>query len=140
MSEELQVFDLPFHPASHITTDELLPGDDLQSNLLVRHTMNSQLHLAKRAFSQRPHDMVGADALLRLLLRCRLNRFVPVAILFSPCAGIWRFVLCSAICRWGQRDLELAIFVGAVRHHRGVESCFWVRRRRDRGPHQTVWV
>jgi len=47
MSEKLQIFDLPLHPASHITTDELLPSNDLQGHLLVRDTVCGQLHLAK---------------------------------------------------------------------------------------------
>jgi len=47
MSEKLQIFDLPLHPASHITTDELLPSNDLESHLLVRHSVRSQLHLPK---------------------------------------------------------------------------------------------
>lgn len=120
MSEKLQIFDLPLHPASHITTDELLPSNDLQSHLLVRHPVRGQLHLSKGAFSQRTDNMVGADPLLGLLLRCRLNRSVVVAILRSTTARIWGLVLCATVRRGCKRNLELPIIVRAVRHHGGV--------------------
>lgn len=88
--------------------------------------MRGQLHLSEGPFSQRTDDMVGADSLLSLLLRCRLNRSVMVAILRSTTARIWRLVLRAAVRRGRERDLELPIIVRAVRHHGGVGGCFWV--------------
>lgn len=47
MSEQLQILDLALDPASHIPADELLPGNDLESNLLASAPMDGQLHFAK---------------------------------------------------------------------------------------------
>ena len=124
MSKKLQIFDLPLHPTSHVTTDELLPSNDLESHLLVRHPVRSQLHLPKGPLSQRTDDVVRSDPLLGLLLRCRLNRSVVVPILLSTTAGIWRLVLSATVRGGRERDLELPIIVRAVRHHGGGGGCF----------------
>lgn len=124
MSKKLQIFDLPLHPASHVTTDELLPSNDLESHLLVRHPVRSQLHLAKGTLSQRTDDVVRSDPLFGLLLRCRLNRSVVVPILLSTTAGIWRLVLSATVRGGRERDLELPIIVRPVRHHGGGGGCF----------------
>ena len=124
MSKKLQIFDLPLHPTSHVTTDELLPSNDLESHLLVRHPVRSQLHLAKGTLSQRTDDVVRSDPLFGLLLRCRLNRSVVVPILLSTTAGIWRLVLSATVRGGRERDLELPIIVRPVRHHGGGGGCF----------------
>ena len=94
--------------------------------------MYSQLNFAKGALAQRTDDLVGTDALLCLLLRRWLNGTVVVAI-WTARAGIGRFVVCATICGGSKRDLELAIFVGPVRHHCGVCCCFWREWRNLRG-------
>lgn len=117
MPEQLQILNLPFHPASHVPTDELLPGNYLQRHLLIGNSMDRQLDLTKGAFAQGTNDLVGADALLGLLLlRHWLIGTVAVAI-WTARAGIGRFVLRTTIRRGSKRDLELAVFVGSVRHH-----------------------
>lgn len=47
MSEQLQILDLALDTASHVPADELLPGNDLESNLLTSAPMHGQLHFAK---------------------------------------------------------------------------------------------
>lgn len=124
VSEELQVLDFPLDPAGHVPADELLPRNDLQGNLLVRHAVHGQLDLAKGALAEGLDDVVGADTLLGLLLRSRLNGSVLAAILVAASAGIGRLVLGSAVGRRSERDLQLAVLVGAVGHHRGVVVAF----------------
>ena len=123
MSQQLQILNLPFYPPSHITADELLPRNDLERNLLVCNPMDGQLHLAKGTLSQGSYDLVGADALLRLLLRCRLGELVRIAILGSSSARIGRFVLGATVGRGCKGDLELAVVICAVRHHGVVWGC-----------------
>lgn len=66
MSEQLQIFNLTLDTASHVPADKLLPGNDLEGNLLASAAMDSQLHFAKRALAQGLDDVVLADALIRL--------------------------------------------------------------------------
>src|SRR6266542_6340054 len=106
MSKKLEVLNFPLYPASHVAADELLPRNDLDRHLLVRNTMCSQLDLTKRSFSKCSYDMVGTDALFRLLLRYRFNRSVIVVILGSARTGIGRFVLGATVRRGRERDLE----------------------------------
>ena len=121
MSKKLQILNLPLNPTSHVATDELLSGNYLERNLLVGDSMNSQLDLAKGPLSKRPNYLICADTLLGLLLRCRFNGAVVVAILLSVGARIWRLILSSTVCRWRKGNLQLTIFVCgiSVRHHRG---------------------
>lgn len=71
MSEQLQVLNFSLHPTSHVPADELLPRDDLQSDLLVGDSMHGQLDLSKRTLAESPNDMICTDSLLCLLLRQR---------------------------------------------------------------------
>lgn len=123
VSEQLQVLNLPLHPARHISTDQLLPRNNLQGDLLIGDPVDSQLDFAKGALAQRPDDLVGADALFCLLLRRWLNGTVIVAI-WTARTGIRRFIVRTTVRGGCERDLELAIFVGPVRHHCGVVCCF----------------
>jgi hypothetical protein len=66
MAQELQVFNLALYAPSHVSTDKLLAGDDLERYPLSRAMVDSQLHLSKGALAQGADDLVGADALLRL--------------------------------------------------------------------------
>ena len=45
--EELEIFDLSLDPAGHVSADELLPGDDLEGDLLVCAAVYGELHLAE---------------------------------------------------------------------------------------------
>ena len=100
MSQQLQVLDLSFHPTRHVPRDELLSGNNLQGNLLVRDPVSRQLDLPKTALPKRADDMVGPDALLGLPLRRGLNGPVFVAIRLAASACIGRFVLSSAVRGW----------------------------------------
>src|SRR5687768_9597359 len=48
MSQQLEIFNLSLDPTSHVTADELLPGDDLERDMLPRAVVDGQLDLAKR--------------------------------------------------------------------------------------------
>jgi hypothetical protein len=119
VSEELQVLDLSLNPSGHITANEFLSGNNLQGDLLLGDSVYCQLDLAKGAFSEGLNDLVSPNALFGLLLRRRLNRSIIVAILFSASTRIGRLVLSSTICGRSERDLQLPVLVGAVRHHCG---------------------
>lgn len=67
MSEQLKVFNLSLDSAGHVTTNELLASDDLEGDLLAGAVMDRQLNLSKGPLAERADDLVGADALLRLL-------------------------------------------------------------------------
>lgn len=105
MSQQLQVLDLPLDPARHVSGDEFLPRNNLQRHLLVRDAVHRQLDFPKAALAERADDMVGADALLGLLLRSRLGGPVLVAIWLAATARIRGLVLCSSVCGWRQGDL-----------------------------------
>lgn len=83
--------------------------------------MCSQLHFPKRPFAECSYNVIGANALLCLLLRHRFDRSMVVAVIGSSTgARIWWLVVRAAVGRRGQRDLQLAVVVGgAVRHHCG---------------------
>lgn len=128
MSKQLQIFDFALNSTSHVPTDQLLPRNNLESHLLVRHPVHGQLNLSKAALSQRPDDLVGANPLLCLLLRLRLlGRAMRVPSIWTAGAGIGGFVVRATVGRWSEGDLKLAIIVCAVRHHN------LYRGERDRG-------
>jgi hypothetical protein len=70
--QQLQVLNLALDAAGHVAADELLPGDDLEGDLLAGAVVDGQPHLAKGALAQGPDDGVGANPLLRLGLVLRL--------------------------------------------------------------------
>ena len=52
MSEELQILDLPSDLAHHIQVLDLLPVEDLDSNLVPSQLVETDFHLAKGADTQ----------------------------------------------------------------------------------------
>lgn len=60
----MKILDLALYAALHVATDELLAGNDLESNLLAGAAMDSQLDLAEAALAERLDNVVGTDALL----------------------------------------------------------------------------
>ena len=65
MSQELQILYLAFDASSHISIDQLAPGDDLQGHLLAADLMHRQLDLAKGSLSERLDNIVLAEPLRR---------------------------------------------------------------------------
>ncbi len=68
VTQKLQVFNLALDAADHVAADELLPGDNLEGDLLAGADVSSQSDLTKRAFPQGPNNLVRAYALLGLCL------------------------------------------------------------------------
>lgn len=66
VSQKLQIFNFSLDSPSHITADELLARNNLESDLLASAPMDGQLDLAKRAFTQRLDNIVLADSLVSL--------------------------------------------------------------------------
>src|SRR5438045_8863790 len=65
MSQQLQVLNLSFYSAHHVTAGNFAPRDNLQSYFLFTDFMNSQFHLSKRSFSQRFDNPILTEALIR---------------------------------------------------------------------------
>lgn len=74
MAKELKILNLSLNPSDHVSTDQLLACDDLESDLLIGRPMNSELDLAEGTLAQRLDNIVGADALVDLGLLARLLR------------------------------------------------------------------
>jgi hypothetical protein len=117
VSQQLQILNLSFNSARHVTTDELLSRNDLQGYLLVRRSVNSELHLTEGTLSKCPDDMIGTDTLLGLLWGW-LNRLLLLR-LGAAGIGIGSLVLRAAVIGGGERDGEFLIIVPLVlvRHH-----------------------
>ena len=64
MAKQLEVFNLALNPALHVATDEFLPRNNLESDLLAGAAMHGQLDLAEAALAEGLDDVVCADALL----------------------------------------------------------------------------
>jgi hypothetical protein len=82
--------------------------------------MRGQLDLAKRSLPKSSDYMIGTNALFRLLLRDGLNGSMVDSIRGSTSAGIGRLIVRASVGRRSQRDLQLAIIVSPVRHHKVV--------------------
>lgn len=63
--QQLKILNLALDSAGHVPADELLPGDDLEGDLLAGAIVDGQANLAEGSLAQRADDFVGADALLR---------------------------------------------------------------------------
>lgn len=121
MTEELQVLDFSFNTAGHVPTDELLASYNLESHLLSRALVDSKPNFAKGALAQRSHNLVGADALLRLgfvLVRGRLHGIV------ATCTGLGRLygivaTVVSVLLLWRLLLWRRRLLLGAANVGRG---------------------
>lgn len=71
MTQQLKILNLSLDTASHVSTDEFLTCNNLESDLLSGALVNSQPHFTKRTLAQGSHNFVGANALLGLGLVSR---------------------------------------------------------------------
>lgn len=131
VTQKLQVFNLALDAADHVAANELLPGNDLEGHLLAGADVSSQSDLTKRAFPQRPNNLVRAYALLGLclLLGWRADRLrgrtgpvllliaavVAVMLVMAGLGVLLLLLLSTDVCR-RQRNGQLLI-VKASRTH-----------------------
>lgn len=123
VAEELEIFDLSLHSASHVPADELLAGDDLEGNLLVCAAVNGELHLAEGALAEGPEDVVLADALFgtHLIGKRGRDRGVHGGVHGAVVASMGiAVVIISADLGGRQGDGELLIIIRSRRH-----GCGW---------------
>jgi len=66
MAQKLEIFDLSLDPPSHIPADELLPSNDLESDLLTSVYVDGEFDFSEGPLSKGPDGSIGADALLSL--------------------------------------------------------------------------
>lgn len=139
MAKQLQVLNLSLNTARHVPTDELLPSYYLQSHLLSCALMDGQPYFSEGALAQSSHDLVGANALLRLgsrFARGRARGILSIRTGFRRLYGIVAARV-SALSRWRRRLLramgqghgELLIIKGSSGRHderrRGEEMADW---------------
>jgi hypothetical protein len=140
MTQQLKIFNLSFDTASHVSTDELLTSNDLEGDLLSSPLMNGQPHFSKGTLAQGAHNLVSADALLRLGLvsggrlhgnlaaTARLGGFGGiVSALMSVVVVVGlllrRLLLLEATdMGGGQGDCELLVLEASSRCHGGAEG------------------
>jgi len=129
MPQQLKILNFSFDPTGHVPADKLLPGDDLERDLLPGAVVDGQLYLAKGALAQRLEDLVGTDALLRLdiLPRRRVGGIAHVHWLdwlFAAPASGGRGVILLGSSRGGlspdvgrgQRDGKVVVLESALGH------------------------
>ena len=128
MPQQLEILYLALDTTLHVAADQLLPGDDLERDLLASAPMHGELDFAEAAFAQGLYDVVCSDTLLGASLLpkrrpgCHLagsHRRHGVVVVGGAAAVAAAVILVAADLRRRERDGELLVVVSSVSHDGG---------------------